>query len=459
MTKSSQQALPLLSQKTITETEIPEPPQEVLFSWLIGWLKEEYARTGRWPMPPKDGANFSFYQPPMPGLAGPVKVEAQADQGKHHKHSRAARRTGFNYRQSEYWIAAGSLIEEQAARPVAVELRFGCQLVLSLILAWMNFPLFNSGARQGDWMTLGCDRMCKELRVTSRNVLSYMYELERAGLVLPGRVGTGLISRLEFDTLKADIPQLADHLAPDLAGKDVACDYWQARCVQQKSTFYRLKPGISRPSLPSFNPFQPEARAERTEKDLGRTWDGPEKDVQGSFLNDSTSFPGLHDSDHEHDYESEEIKKGLEREMTPDQQERLAFLLAIEKNFKGCRCGPLDQAVAAGLAVQYEMPVLMAALKKVGRDWARNSHIIDSPVALFISELRKNKQFEKKPAKFPKPKSKHTFNQVQQQHLPAPQVVKERSPEEIEANLERLRNLGQELNHRLSGEKKRSWEV
>jgi hypothetical protein len=363
---------------------IPEPPQEVMVAWINYMLKEQYARTGQWPMPGSESlptlpAAYTVYQPPLQGLATPGAATEH-----HHKHSRASRRTNFNYQQSEYWAAAGRLIEEQAARPVAVELRYGCQMVLSLILAWMHYPLFNgTGGRGGEWMTLGCDRMCKELRITGRNVLSCMYELERCGLVLPGRLETGIISRLEFDTLKADIPMLAS-------------SFWQARCVQQKSTFYRLKPGVARPSLPVFNPFLSQTGPERAEKDVGRAWEGPEKDLQSSFELEEpperasevlpTSFSGLHDSEYEHDMK---IEKVLEKEMGPDQLEKYTFLRSIHEMFPGSRCGEMLDQAAVRLSSQYEMPTIKAAFKKVSRDWSRNGHLIENPVALFISQLAK----------------------------------------------------------------------
>jgi hypothetical protein len=200
-------------------------------------------------------------------------------------------------------------------------------------------------ARSGEWMTLGCDRMCKELRVTSRNIFSNIRELERCGLVLPGRLETSIITRLEFEALKAD-----------LAGMDVPNDYWQARCIQQKSTFYRLKPGVSRPSLPIFNPFLPQSELKKAEKDVGWTWDGPEKDVQSAFELEtgeertcSTSIPRPHDHDSEYEHD-------MKIEMDPKQLEKYTFLKSIHEKFPGSTCGEMSDQAAARLSSQYEMP-------------------------------------------------------------------------------------------------------
>ncbi|MEI6044757.1 MAG: hypothetical protein WCS37_10410 [Chloroflexota bacterium] len=258
---------------TQLQTQVATPPPEV----LIAWLTYIFQTTGIWPMPPHaqpvaqqtnalpttspaastppvpvqgelgavtGGIPLVAYQQPLPGWIPFMPVAPEPEK----KIKQGA--TGYKYLDSPYYLTAKSLIADHAEIQIDPALLVGSTLVLSLILAWCNFPLFREGnGREGRWMTLGFDKCCRELKMRSANVKACLTELQRAGLVLPGRVATGIISQEDWLRLRNDVAELGQHLGGGSKG------FWHSRNMQQSTNIYLLKV-FPTEILPEFNPFR-----------------------------------------------------------------------------------------------------------------------------------------------------------------------------------------------------------
>lgn len=239
-----------------------------------------------------------FYQLILPNVTGPVEVPIEAagwllkyggatladDQaapgstGKTKGKRKAEKGTGFDYMHSPYYTVADRIVRQAALgrADLSESTRLDCIRALTLIIAWLNFPLFRQVAN-GRWMTLGVDRMREELkmradrlRINARNekaqaesvfyLLQSLGILQRVGVVPDALAGgggetggsivpPGSIAQSEFDALKSRARLLT---------RDQGGDYITWRCFQPgKTLFYRLKESISLESdnLPPFNPF------------------------------------------------------------------------------------------------------------------------------------------------------------------------------------------------------------
>jgi hypothetical protein len=161
--------------------------------------------------------------------------------------------TGKDNRYSPYFKAAERLIQSHAAGAIRADMLADCKLVLTLILAWCNYSLFNSegSSRKGEWMTLSRVKMARELGKQDARVGECLSELARVGLINYGLAGeeAGVISAEEFDWLAYDCKYM-----PRLQA-NVAAGWWGVRSCQKKRTlFYRL---LVMPDevLPVFEPF------------------------------------------------------------------------------------------------------------------------------------------------------------------------------------------------------------
>jgi hypothetical protein len=161
--------------------------------------------------------------------------------------------TGYPYRYSPYFKVAERLIQSQMTDVIPPDMLADCKLVLALIIAWCNYPLFKSegSSRQGEWMTLSRVKMARELGKQDARIGECLGELARVGLIQYGLAGEefSVISCEEFDWLAYDCKYL-----PRLPGS-VAAFWWGGRSCQKKRTlFYRL---LVRPEevLPAFEPF------------------------------------------------------------------------------------------------------------------------------------------------------------------------------------------------------------
>jgi hypothetical protein len=330
------------------------PPSEVFTAWLNWWLQSQYAATGEWPLPPAPapasssrthngntaqrsftppphmpsadvrpghsdyraewpgaggvGVEYESYysQPPMPGIARPVGVLPVEE--KPHTPSR----TGFDYLESEYGVMAGELLKKTAITGIAM---VNCQKVMALILAWCCFSVFRfeKRGRKGRWMTLGLDRISRELRLTNKTTLETLKLLQTAGLVIVTRAGLSLgqgdkaqvlISEEEIGWLREDFARLTDeegggphgYLNPRFLQSNVIKSYPSRKGLQLfgGNSFYFLKEDVDTTPLSPFNPFvslkkevrNSQGQAKRTspaipilEKDVKRPVDRTKTDV------------------------------------------------------------------------------------------------------------------------------------------------------------------------------------
>jgi hypothetical protein len=161
--------------------------------------------------------------------------------------------TGYPYRYSLYFKAAEKLIQTQTTGLIPADMLADCKLVLTLIIAWCNYSLFNGegSSRKGEWMTLSRVMMARELGKQDARIGECLGELARVGLIRYGLAGEefGVISAEEFDWLAYNCKYLPRVQASLAAG------WWGARSCQKKRTlFYRLLV-MPQEVLPPFQPF------------------------------------------------------------------------------------------------------------------------------------------------------------------------------------------------------------
>jgi hypothetical protein len=99
--------------------------------------------------------------------------------------------TRYPYRYSPYFKAAEKLIQIQATGAIPADMVADCKLVLTLIIAWCNYALFNGkgSSRKGEWMTLSRVKMARELGKQDARIGECLSELARAGLIRCGLAG------------------------------------------------------------------------------------------------------------------------------------------------------------------------------------------------------------------------------------------------------------------------------
>jgi hypothetical protein len=161
--------------------------------------------------------------------------------------------TAYPYRYCPYFKAAEKLIQSRAAGAIPADMLADCKLVLTLIVAWCHYSLFNSegSSRSGEWMTLSRVKMARELGKQDQRIGECLSELARVGLISYGLAGeeAGVISSEEFEWLAYDCKYLSN-----LQGS-LAAGWWGGRSCQKKRTlFYRLLV-MPEEVLPVFEPF------------------------------------------------------------------------------------------------------------------------------------------------------------------------------------------------------------
>jgi hypothetical protein len=312
------------------ETTDTFPPFDV----LLTWLRYTYSQTGKWPLPPEDlqsgQANFQDTPPDkaynirerqneqlievkntgtsetrskglwiVPGTSTPQKIKAE--------YKVQGCSTNFDYVNSCYFTEASRLIDNFAKQTIQADLLFGCKRVLSLIIAWCHFPLFNGlSKRQGRWMVLATVHCSHELRMRVAYFRECVEELEAAGLIVTGQAGNGMLERYAFEQLRYDCTNLEE-----LLGSEATKYYWSRQSVQTKTLVYRLAEEVELDkTLATFNPFisgkderinlvedrERPKREPKTEITPGKDLAKNRKDREIQITNATTvsgSFPGV----------------------------------------------------------------------------------------------------------------------------------------------------------------------
>lgn len=243
-------------------------PEEVLppFEVLMSWLSYSYRITGEWPTPPEEDSSLNFTsslaqkrQPQNANKIAPIKLEDvssnidRVTSGNKPTNSTSVKfdQIDFDYVNSIYFVEATRIIETFSRHPIPKQFVFGCKQVLSLILAWCQFPLFaNMSNRKGGWMILATGHCTRQLRMRVSSFRQYVVELEAAGLLRTEPAGGKMLGREAFEQLRYDCSK-----TETLFGKQ-ACTYWSGRSVQPKTTVYSFDERVWVDStLPIFNPF------------------------------------------------------------------------------------------------------------------------------------------------------------------------------------------------------------
>ncbi|HEX2912208.1 MAG TPA: hypothetical protein VH186_15470, partial [Chloroflexia bacterium] len=306
------------------------------FDVLLSWLKYTYHQTGEWPLPPEE------LQPGQPAVQNTPSVKSYNIRGNQNEQSKEVKNTGanetrtkglwvvpdtltsqktkaedkvqhcstnFDYVNSCYFAEASRLVANCTTQSIQDSLLFGCKQVLSLIIAWCRFPLFNGiSNRQGRWMILATAHCSRELRMRVSQFRECVEELEAAGLIVTGQAGNGMIERYAFEQLRYDCTN-----SGKLAGTE-ASKYWGRHSVQTKTLVYRLGETVELDStLPAFNPFisgkdeniefddrERPCTASESEITNGEDLTIPGKDLELQTIKYNTnsgSFPGIHGYD------------------------------------------------------------------------------------------------------------------------------------------------------------------
>lgn len=241
------------------------PPFEVLLSWLT----YSYDKTGEWPLPPLErrAPVSNAYQKVIPDTTSIVEDNQACSETNKNRSLWVVRSeervqdaklsqniqyfTGFDYVNSSYFAEATRLIEKYAEPFISEELLFGCKRVLSLIITWCNFPLFNGWSnRQGHWMVLGTAHCARELKMRIANFKNCVVQLELAGLIVTGRAGIDVLTRPAFEQLQYDCSIVEKDF-----GKEAAT-FWSRHSIQSKTTVYSLPEQLELDlTLPASNPF------------------------------------------------------------------------------------------------------------------------------------------------------------------------------------------------------------
>lgn len=229
------------------------PPPALLWEWL----SYIYRTTGEWWRPPFKAAALSRPEPAFDSPRPAEPLNLQDFQGhprsthqptstrlktpKTPAAASASARTGFDYRASRYYEEAGRLTGAINGLEKPAE----CHLVLSFIIAWSRFPLFeNLPATGANWMALAFSRCAGELKMRASTFKECLAELEKAGLVRLAGLAEGLLSQATLAELQARRAALTGE----------AARYWNAHFFQKHTTLYLLAVPTDA-ALPVFNPF------------------------------------------------------------------------------------------------------------------------------------------------------------------------------------------------------------
>lgn len=233
----------------VIPSDLALPPPALLWEWL----SYIYQTTGEWWRPPVKPANPTakpLSNAPKPGAPFSIKDFQNYSRqtpifpeksSKSPSITNTVTRTGFDYRASRYFEEAVRLIGQAAG----LENESDCRLVLSFIIAWSRFPLFeNLPANGANWMALSFGRGACELKMRASKFKTCLDELEKAGLVRLAGLSEGLLSASDLDELQTR--------RTNLTGE--AAKFWNAHFFQKHTTLYLLAVTPDA-SLPTFNPF------------------------------------------------------------------------------------------------------------------------------------------------------------------------------------------------------------
>lgn len=235
----------------VIPTELTLPPPALLWEWL----SYIYQTTGEWWRPPAKSPNPTAkalsIAPNSTALFSIKDFQNYSKQTqsasltekalKNPSAKNTAARTGFNYQTSRYFEEAGRLIEPA----VKLENEADCRLVLSFIIAWSRFPLFeNLPVNGASWMALSFARGACELKMRASKFKACLDELEKAGLLRLAGLSDGFLSASNLTELQTR--------RSGLTGE--AADCWNAHFFQKHTTLYILLVTLSA-TLPTFNPF------------------------------------------------------------------------------------------------------------------------------------------------------------------------------------------------------------
>jgi hypothetical protein len=126
----------------------------------------------------KPGTASFYYQPPLPQMLNYFwRVAEEKPEGKIRTKYKIAER--YDYANSPYFLEAQRLIKESNSPDV----NFNCQKVLTLIIAWTHFELFNGmGNRKGEWMTLPAQKCAREIKMRRQDFARATKALQTAGI-------------------------------------------------------------------------------------------------------------------------------------------------------------------------------------------------------------------------------------------------------------------------------------
>ncbi len=215
--------------------------------------------------------------------------------------------TGYNYTQGFSWVEAGKILNQPNIKEgVPLPMYYDTRRVLSFLLAWRQFPLFNGmSGRAGQWIAFGVDRMRSELGIRAERVhLSAGSRAEKEKLSsIELLIELGLIEYRHLDRknliwpTQADLEQLrldAVLLPTELGGGPTG--YFNRHSFQASSLFYWLSDRLNLVQLEqSFNPFLPsvESDLKQAESNLRQTMSGRSDGTQASSKPDSSLHGSL----------------------------------------------------------------------------------------------------------------------------------------------------------------------
>jgi hypothetical protein len=154
--------------------------------------------------------------------------------------------TQFNYTTSPYF-------EEAKKQTIGIhEPNSQTTLVLAIILAWCNCPLFrDTGERHGNWMILPLTHFKKEANLSRTDLEKCLINLQNEGLIFILPLSHIPISSYDLDNLKIE----ATRTTPDWGGDQ----FFKRGTIQENSRVYNLN--FKRyPCLPIFKPFNLEEK-------------------------------------------------------------------------------------------------------------------------------------------------------------------------------------------------------
>lgn len=219
-------------------------------------------------------------------------------------------KTSYNYTQGFSWASAECILDKPEIKSqIPLYMYYDTRRVLSFLLAWRQFPLFNGmSGHSGQWLAFGVDKMRSELGIRAERVRLPVYRqgklspakwLEKenlSSLVLLERLGIVECHHLdkntsawptydELEQLRLDAAMLPAELG---GGPD---GYFHRHSFQTSSLFYRLADWLDlSDSDQPFNPFLLtfESGLKQAGSNLSHTLNGQSKPTQARPRSDSS---------------------------------------------------------------------------------------------------------------------------------------------------------------------------